>query len=114
MASEYQALPQQVVVDDILLLDDGKLRLRVDDVTESAVDCNRAGWVASSPSRKGVNKLGGGLAAPALTEKDREDIAGMQTIAPDFVAVSFVSSHTDIDLARELLRAVNVDPCHHR
>ncbi len=106
---EYQALPQQVVVDDILLLDDGKLRLRVDDVTETAVDCTvLVGGKLSS--RKGVNKLGGGLAAPALTEKDREDIAGMQTIAPDFVAVSFVSSHTDIDLARELLHAVNVDP----
>ena len=44
---EYQALPQQVVVDDILLLDDGKLRLRVDDVSETAVDCTvRGGWPA--------------------------------------------------------------------
>ena len=105
---EYQSLPQQVAVDDILLLDDGKLRLRVDDVTDAAVDCTvLTGGKLSS--RKGVNKLGGGLAAPALTEKDREDIAGMGNIAPDFVAVSFVSSHRDIDLARELLEAVQVE-----
>ena len=64
-----------------------------------------------SSSRKGVNKLGGGLAAPALTEKDREDIAGMQTIAPDFVAVSFVSSQTDIDLcARAAARGQGLNP----
>jgi pyruvate kinase len=53
---EYRALPEQVVIDDILLLDDGKLRLRVDDVSERAVDCTvLIGGQLSS--RKGVNKL---------------------------------------------------------
>ena len=36
---EYEALPTSVEQDDILLLDDGKLRLRVDDVSETTVDC---------------------------------------------------------------------------
>ena len=71
---EYTALPGQVAIDDVLLLDDGKLRLRVDDVSETAVECTVIiGGKLSS--RKGVNKLGGGLAAPALTEKDLADIA---------------------------------------
>ena len=106
---EYRALPEQVVIDDILLLDDGKLRLRVDDVSERAVDCTvLIGGQLSS--RKGVNKLGGGLAAPALTEKDRSDIAGMAGVDPDFVAVSFVSSSEDINLARSLLADVGVSP----
>ena len=106
---EYRALPEQVVMDDVLLLDDGKLRLRVDDVSATAVDCTviTGGRLAS---RKGVNKLGGGLAAPALTEKDRADIAAMADIAPDFVAVSFVSSCEDIDLARSLLGEVGLQP----
>ena len=106
---EYRALPQQVVVDDILLLDDGKLRLRVDDVSDRTVDCTIIIGGRLS-SRKGVNKLGGGLAAPALTEKDRSDIAGMAGVDPDFVAVSFVSSSEDINLARALLDEVGVSP----
>ena len=106
---EYTPLPEQVEMDDILLLDDGKLRLRVDDVTDRAVDCTViVGGKLSS--RKGVNKLGGGLAAPALTDKDRADIAGMTAVEPDFVAVSFVSSRDDIDLARSLLAEVDLAP----
>lgn len=106
---EYTALPEQVAVDDILLLDDGKLRLRVDDVTPRTVDCTVVIGGRLS-SRKGVNKLGGGLAAPALTEKDLADIAGMADVEPDFVAVSFVSSSADIDQARSLLDQVGLRP----
>ena len=106
---EYQALPASVEQDDILLLDDGKLRLRVDDVNETTVDCTvLIGGKLSS--RKGVNKLGGGLAAPALTEKDLDDIGAMPSIAPDFVAVSFVSSAEDIAYARALLSDQGLRP----
>lgn len=106
---EYEPLPQSVEADDILLLDDGKLRLRVDEVHARAVDCTvLVGGRLSS--RKGVNKLGGGLAAPALTEKDLADIRGMPAVVPDFVAVSFVSSADDIAQARELLAAVGQYP----
>ena len=106
---EYQALPASVEQDDILLLDDGKLRLRVDDVNETTVDCTvLIGGKLSS--RKGVNKLGGGLAAPALTEKDLNDIGAMPSIAPDFVAVSFVSSAEDIAYARALLSDQGLRP----
>ena len=99
---EYEALPSSVSPDDILLLDDGKLRLRVDDVDGPTVDCTVVIGGRLS-SRKGVNKLGGGLAAPALTEKDLDDIRAMPDIQPDFVAVSFVSSAEDIHYARRLL-----------
>ena len=106
---EYQALPASVEQDDILLLDDGKLRLQVDDVNEATVDCTvLIGGKLSS--RKGVNKLGGGLAAPALTEKDLNDIGAMPSIAPDFVAVSFVSSAEDIAYARALLSDQGLRP----
>ena len=102
-------MPASVEQDDILLLDDGKLRLRVDDVSETTVDCTvLIGGKLSS--RKGVNKLGGGLAAPALTEKDLDDIGAMPSIAPDFVAVSFVSSAEDIAYARALLSDQGLRP----
>ena len=95
-------------MDDILLLDDGKMRLRVDSVSETTVSCTVVVGGKLS-SRKGVNKLGGGIAAPALTDKDKADIRSMESIQPDFVAVSFVASVTDIDEARELLSEVNVN-----
>jgi len=106
---EYQALASSVSADDILLLDDGKLRLRVDHVTDRSVECTvLIGGRLSS--RKGVNKLGGGLAAPALTDKDKGDIAALPVIEPDFVAISFVSKPEDIDEARALLRAQGLSP----
>ncbi|HCJ38963.1 MAG TPA: pyruvate kinase, partial [Halieaceae bacterium] len=105
---EYQDLPKSVIADDVLLLDDGKMRLRVDSATETDVDCTvLVGGTLSS--RKGVNKLGGGIAAPALTEKDKSDIKAMQAIKPDFVAISFVASAADILEARSLLDSAEID-----
>ena len=53
---EYKDLPKSLVVDDILLLDDGKMRLRVDSVSETTVSCTVVVGGKLS-SRKGVNKL---------------------------------------------------------
>ena len=106
---DYPDLATSVVPGDTLLLDDGRIRLRVDDVEERAVDCTvTVGGKLSS--RKGINRLGGGLAAPALTEKDREDIRGLGSVQPDFVAVSFVSSTDDIEIARSLLAEQDLSP----
>ena len=106
---EYPALTESVVPGDTLLLDDGRIRLRVDDLEARAVGCSvTVGGRLSS--RKGINRLGGGLAAPALTDKDREDIRSLGQVQPDFVAVSFVSSTDDIEIARELLAEQGLDP----
>jgi pyruvate kinase len=76
------------------------MRLRVDSVNATTISCTVViGGKLSS--RKGVNKLGGGIAAPALTEKDKNDIKSMESIQPDFVAVSFVASVGDIEEARK-------------
>ena len=105
----FRELPQYLAPGDTLLLDDGRLRLRVDDVTGPAIDCTveLGGRLAA---RKGINRLGGGIAAPALTEKDIADIRSLDAIQPDFVAVSFVSSTEDIRLARELLEERGLAP----
>jgi len=106
---EYKALCTTVVRGDILLLDDGRIRLRVDDVEASAVDCSvLVGGKLSS--RKGINRLGGGLAAPALTAKDLTDIDRLSEVRPDFVAVSFVSNAEDIFQTRRLLQQHQLQP----
>jgi pyruvate kinase len=99
----YRPMLKNLHVGDTLLLDDGRIRLRIESVEEAALDCSvlvggRLG------SRKGINRLGGGIAAPALTEKDLEDIAGLVALEPDYLAVSFVSSLYDIQHAKDLLR----------
>ncbi len=106
---EYKELCATVVRGDILLLDDGRIRLRVDDVEASAVDCSvLIGGKLSS--RKGINRLGGGLAAPALTAKDLTDIDRLSEVRPDFVAVSFVSNAEDIFQTRRLLLQHQLQP----
>jgi pyruvate kinase len=104
----YLPMLESLSPGDTLLLDDGRIRLRVEAVQERALDCTvTVGGTLGS--RKGINRLGGGIAAPALTEKDLADIAGLSAVAPDYVAVSFVSSLRDIEYARELLTRAAVD-----
>ena len=109
VALEYKDLCTQVERDDILLLDDGRIRLQVTSVGADTVE-TQVTVGGTLGSRKGINRLGGGLAAPALTSKDMTDITGLKEIVPDFVAVSFVSSAQDIFQTRDLLAAEGLAP----
>ncbi|WP_457672999.1 pyruvate kinase [Thiolapillus sp.] len=98
----YKALPEEVSRGDTLLLDDGQIVLWVDEVIETEVRCKvTVGGTLSD--KKGINKQGGGLSAPALTKKDKEDIKFAASIEADYVAVSFVRSAEDVEAARKLL-----------
>ena len=106
---DYPALCSSVFSGDTLILDDGRIRLCVDEVGEHAVDCTvLVGGTLGS--RKGINRMGGGLAAPALTVKDIADIDSLVEVRPDFVAVSFVLSDEDIFQTRELLAQHDLTP----
>jgi pyruvate kinase len=59
--------------------------------------------------RKGVNRQGGGISAPALSERDREDIRFAAEEGIDYLAVSFAREARDIEEARSLLRAAGSD-----
>jgi pyruvate kinase len=100
----YKALPGDVVPGDRLLLDDGRLVLRVDEVAGAEVRCTvlAGGELTGS---KGINREGGGLSAPALTDKDRRDIVVAAELEADYLAVSFPRSAADIEEARSLLHA---------
>lgn len=98
---DYQELPDDVVVGDVLLLDDGKIVLTVDQVSGSQVVCKvTVGGELSN--NKGINKKGGGLTAPALTDKDKEDIKTAAVLEVDYIAVSFPRDAKDIEYARSL------------
>ncbi len=104
----YKALPSDVTVGDVLLLDDGLIVLKVEDVTRSKIFCIvEVGGKLSN--NKGVNRLGGGLSAGALTEKDKQDIELAAEIEADFLAVSFVRNAQDVHEARRLLNEAGSD-----
>ena len=101
---DYKELPRDVHEGDVLLLDDGRIVFEVEKVAGSEVHCRvRHGGVLSN--NKGINRLGGGLTAPALTSKDMEDIRTAARIKVDYLAVSFPKSSADMYMARQLLRA---------
>ena len=101
---DYKELPQDVTTGDLLLLDDGRIQLTVDRVEGSRVFTTvTVGGKLSN--NKGINRQGGGLTAPALTEKDKRDIITAAEIDVDFLAVSFPRCGDDLRLARELALA---------
>ncbi len=105
---DYKTLPQEVVAGDLLLLDDGRVQLQVEQVTGNKVETV---VIIGGPlsNNKGINKQGGGLSAPALTDKDKKDILTAAQIGCDYLAVSFPRSGDDIHYARKLALAAG---CH--
>jgi pyruvate kinase len=100
---DYKELPKDVKPDDILLLDDGRIEMHVTAVKGEQVHCVviRGGVLSNN---KGINRKGGGLTAPALTEKDIADIQTAADLGCDFLAVSFPRSGADMWRARDLMR----------
>ncbi|MCK5263836.1 MAG: pyruvate kinase, partial [Gammaproteobacteria bacterium] len=99
----YKSLVDDVKPGNTLLLDDGRMTLDVESIEGLKINCvvTQTGPLSD---KKGINLLGGGLSAPALTDKDKEDIKAVAEIQADYVAISFVSSAADVVEARKLLR----------
>lgn len=100
----YKQLQDDVSRGDTLLLDDGRLVLWVDSVDGTEVKC-RVVVGGDLSDRKGINKQGGGLSAPALTKKDKADIKTAAKIEADYLAISFPQTAEDVHEARALLNA---------
>ena len=91
----YQGLPNDVVPGDRILLDDGLMELKVLSTDGQDVRC----LVVSGgllKDRKGINLPGAKVSAPALTEKDREDLHFCILQELDYVALSFVREAADV------------------
>ncbi|CAG7855998.1 pyruvate kinase [biofilm metagenome] len=105
----YEPLAKEVNPGSRLLLDDGRIVLDVINVEENMrVNC-KVVVGGDLSNNKGINLLGGGLSAAALTEKDIEDIKTIAQMQCDYVAVSFPRCAEDLHLARKLLTA---EGCH--
>ncbi len=100
----YSKLHEDVESGDVLLLNDGQIKLSVDSIEGTRLHTTVIlGGILSD--HKGVNRQGGGLSAGALTDTDREYIKFAAEMAMDFLAVSFVRNADDVNEARELFNA---------
>jgi len=94
-----KALPGNVKPGETILIDDGRVRLQVEDVRGSDVTARViSGGVIRD--QKGINLPDTQLLISTLTRKDREDLAFGQRIGVDFVALSFVRRAEDVERAR--------------
>jgi pyruvate kinase len=103
---DYKELPRDVGPGAILLLDDGLIRLKVEAVNGPRI-VTRVELGGTLSNNKGINRLGGGLTAPALTAKDMDDMKTAASLEADYLAVSFPKNKEDMYMARQLLRAAN-------
>jgi len=98
---DYPDLITDCKVGDELLLDDGRVEMRVEEVTHDELRC-RVLIGGPLSDHKGINRRGGGLTAPALTDKDRADIKLASSMDLDYLAVSFPRDAADMEEARRL------------
>lgn len=105
----YKDLPRDVRPGDTLLLDDGRLVFNVVRTEITKIFCKVVVGGELS-NNKGINRLGGGLSAAALTDKDRSDIIEAVRLNADYIAVSFPRHQDDIKEARILLKAAGGNP----
>ncbi|WP_224366535.1 pyruvate kinase [Hyalangium versicolor] len=95
-----RSLPKDVKRGDAILLDDGRVRLRVLRVSGRDVTAKvEVGGLLKD--HKGLNLPGAAISVPTITEKDAADLAFGQELGVDYVALSFVRSAADIKEARE-------------
>lgn len=103
----YSGLPGDVSEGDPILIDDGKIRLRVTSVEGEDVHTE---VIVGGPvsDHKGINLPGVAVNVPALSEKDEDDLRFALRISVDFIALSFVRSASDVDRVREIMEEEGV------
>jgi len=104
----YKGLPGDTNPGDILLIDDGKIRLRVTGIADGT-DVQTEVLVGGPVSNhKGINLPGVAVSVPALSDKDIEDLRFALQLGVDFIALSFVRDAADAEDVRKIMREVGV------
>ncbi|MEA2501554.1 MAG: pyruvate kinase [Actinomycetota bacterium] len=103
-STTYGALARDLSPGDTILIDDGLIKLTAisSDGTEVACRVIEGGLVSD---RKGINLPGARVSAPALTDKDAEDLRFALALGVDLVALSYVRRPEDADIVRHAMEA---------
>jgi len=106
-STTYRGLVGDVKVGDPILIDDGRLSLRVKSVEGNNVVCDiEIGGPISN--NKGINLPGVAVNVPALSEKDEDDLRWALKLGADMVALSFVRNAKDIVRVHEIMEEEDV------
>lgn len=106
VSTNFSELPRVVTPDSMILLDDGALKLKVDSVTETDVNCTVVVG-GELKERKGINLPATKLPIPSMTEKDHIDLEWAMGQNVDYIALSFVRRAEDCREAKELIKKLN-------
>jgi pyruvate kinase len=101
-STTFKGLPNDVKPGDFLLIDDGKVRVRVVEVDGNVVTTE---VVVAGPvsNNKGINLPGVAVNVPALSEKDEADLRWGLGLGADIIALSFVRNAKDIERVHEIM-----------
>ena len=101
----YKELPKDVTAGEIILIDDGKIQVKVlgTDGKDSVITEVIEGGKLSS--KKGVNLPNTKISLPALTKKDKKDLRFAIKMEVDWIALSFVRSADDLHLINDYISA---------
>lgn len=101
-STTYKGLPGDVKAGDPLLIDDGKVALRVvsTDGTRVVTTVEVAGPISNN---KGINLPGVAVNVPAMSDKDEADLRWGLRLGADFIALSFVRDAADIKRVHEIM-----------
>jgi pyruvate kinase len=101
-STTFKGLPGDVTPGDLILVDDGRIQLHADAVTDTEVITTvRVGGPVSN--NKGINLPGVAVSVPALSEKDKADLRWALAQGVDMIAMSFVRSAADVDEAHKIM-----------
>ena len=108
VSTSYKNLPKDVNKGDMILIDDGKIELKVTEVRDIDIVCDVV-YGGALKSRKGINLPYSKVSAPSLTEKDLKDLEFGLKHNLDWVALSFVRKAKDIDILRGIIEEHKID-----
>ncbi len=105
----YEGLPKDISKGNTILIDDGLIELRVEDVVDGTEIVCRVINGGELGSKKGVNVPNVSIRLPGITQKDKEDIIFGIEQGFDFIAASFVRNAACIQEIKELLWSHDAD-----
>ncbi|MCD5382042.1 MAG: pyruvate kinase [Candidatus Pacebacteria bacterium] len=109
MSVNYKKLPQEVRKGSIIMLDDGRRKLKVLSTTATEITCRVVIGGTIKP-RRGVNVPGAYLSLASITAKDKRDIQFALSQKADFIALSFVRTARDVQTLKRLIKQAKKQP----
>ncbi|MDO7881992.1 pyruvate kinase [Salinibacterium soli] len=102
VGTTFKGLPQDVAPGDFLLIDDGKVKVRVVE-TDGVVVTTEVIVAGPVSNNKGINLPGVAVNVPALSEKDEDDLRWGLKLGADLIALSFVRNADDVTRVHEIM-----------